>query len=118
MSKALSRTVVVRNPQGLHARPADMLVRMANQFTSNILISRGGEAVDCKSILSLLTLGAACGTELSLRVEGDDAKTAIDSIEQLFLRGFDELGDEDAADNDSCSEETGNMGQTDSTPSA
>lgn len=90
MSKALHRTVVVSNPQGLHARPADLLVRLANQFTSLILIGRGGEMVDCKSILSLLTLGAAEGTELFLSAEGDDAENAIDSIEQFFLRGFDE----------------------------
>ncbi|MCD0461914.1 HPr family phosphocarrier protein [Roseiconus lacunae] len=106
MSKALSRNVVVRNPQGLHARPADMLVRMANQFTSNILISRGGESVDCKSILSLLTLGAACGTELVLHVEGDDADVAIDSIEQLFVRGFDEMGDEEVADQSGVDEQS------------
>lgn len=90
MNKPLSRTVIVRNVQGLHARPADMLVRMANQFESTILIGRGGEFVDCKSILSLLTLGAAEGTELSLSAEGDDAKTALDSIEALFESGFDE----------------------------
>ena len=92
MSKALRRTVVVSSPQGLHARPADLLVRLANQFASVILIGRGGEMVDCKSILSLLTLGAAQGTELSLTAEGDDAENAIDSIEQFFLRGFDEPG--------------------------
>ena len=90
MSKTLDRTVVVSNPQGLHARPADLLVRLANQFESTILIGRGGETVDCKSILSLLTLGAAQGTELSLTAEGDDAESAIDSIEQFFLRGFDD----------------------------
>ena len=90
MSKTLDRTVVVSNPQGLHARPADLLVRLANQFKSTILIGRGGETVDCKSILSLLTLGAAQGTELSLTAEGDDAESAIDSIEQFFLRGFDD----------------------------
>ena len=90
MSKALCRTVIVSNPQGLHARPADLLVRLANQFESTILIGRGGEMVDCKSILSLLTLGAAPGTELSLNVEGEDAENAIESIEQFFLRGFEE----------------------------
>ncbi|MCA9137662.1 MAG: HPr family phosphocarrier protein [Planctomycetales bacterium] len=96
MSKAHCRTVVVSNPQGLHARPADLLVRLANQFGSTILIGRGGEMVDCKSILSLLTLGAALGTELSLSAEGDDAENAIDSIEQFFLRGFDEPGAENS----------------------
>ncbi|WP_182866095.1 HPr family phosphocarrier protein [Rhodopirellula sp. JC639] len=97
MSKALCRTVVVSNPQGLHARPADLLVRMANQFESVIQIGRGGEMVDCKSILSLLTLGAALGTELTLSAEGNDAETAIESIEQFFQRGFDEADDTQSA---------------------
>lgn len=96
MSKALCRTVVIRNPQGLHARPANLLVQMANQFESSIRIGRGGELADCKSIFDLLTLGAAQGTELSLSAEGIDAETAIDSIEQLFERGFDELSDDQA----------------------
>ena len=96
MSNARCRTVIVRNPQGLHARPADLLVRTANQFDSRITISRGGEQIDCKSILSILTLGAAQGTELSVSAEGTDAEVALDSIEQLFLRGFDELNEADS----------------------
>ena len=91
MSDPVHRTVVVRNPQGLHARPADLLVRLANQFESTIMISRGGEQMDCKSILSILTLGAAQGTELSVSAEGAAAQRAVDSIEQLFDRGFDEM---------------------------
>ncbi|MEL6104614.1 MAG: HPr family phosphocarrier protein [Planctomycetota bacterium] len=96
MSNAHCRTVIVRNPQGLHARPADLLVRMANQFEARITISRGGEPIDCKSILSILTLGAEQGTELSVSAEGADAEVALDSIEQLFLRGFDELNETDS----------------------
>lgn len=72
-----------------------MLVRLANQFESAILIGRGGEMVDCKSILSLLTLGAAMGTELSLSAEGDDAEGAIDAIDQFFQRGFDEASSDE-----------------------
>ncbi|TWT92443.1 HPr family phosphocarrier protein [Stieleria varia] len=90
MSQPLSRTVVVRNYQGLHARPADMLVRLANQHQSQIMIGRGGEAVDCKSILSLLTLGAAQGTELFVTAQGTDAQRALDAIEALFESAFDE----------------------------
>ena len=89
MSNApLSRTVTVLNPQGLHARPADLLVRMASQFESTIMIGKGSEFVDCKSILSLLTLGAAQGTELMLRADGADAASALESIEELFASGF------------------------------
>ncbi len=86
----LSRTVTVRNPQGLHARPADMLVRLASKYESTIMIGKDGELVDCKSILSLLTLGAGEGTELSLTADGNDAAEAIESIAHLFEVGFNE----------------------------
>lgn len=89
----LTRTVTVRNPQGLHARPADQLVRLASSFQSKIMIGAGGEVVDCKSILSLLTLGAAQGTELSLSAEGTDAAQALQSISDLFDAGFDETNE-------------------------
>ncbi len=69
----LTRTVTVRNPQGLHARPADLLVRTASKYQSTILIGKDGELVDCKSILSLLTLGAGQGTVLSISADGQDA---------------------------------------------
>ena len=85
-----TRTVTVRNPEGLHARPADLLVRMASNYQSNILIGRDGELVDCKSILSLLTLGAAQGTVLPVSAEGSDAEEALNAIEDLFEAGFDD----------------------------
>ncbi|MEM6470793.1 MAG: HPr family phosphocarrier protein [Planctomycetota bacterium] len=94
MPEEISRNVVVCNRQGLHARPADLLVRMASQFSSEVFVQRGGERVDCTSILSLLTLGAADGTELTLIARGEDAETAVDTIEQFFLRGFDEPAEE------------------------
>ena len=86
----LTRTVTVLNPQGLHARPADLLVRLASKYQSNILIGKDGELVDCKSILSVLTLGAAQGTVLSLSADGTDAADALESIAQLFDAGFDD----------------------------
>jgi phosphocarrier protein HPr len=92
MNKApLRRIVTVINPQGLHARPADMLVRTASKFNAEIMIGKGSEFVDCRSILSLLTLGAAQGTELTLTANGDDAPDAMESIAQLFEAGFDEI---------------------------
>ncbi|QDT07536.1 Phosphocarrier protein HPr [Rubripirellula lacrimiformis] len=87
---SLTRTVVVQNAEGLHARPADLLVRMANKFHATIRIGKNSEWVDCKSILSLLTLGAAQGTELSVAAEGEDAAAAIDAITALFEAGFDD----------------------------
>lgn len=94
----LIRTVIVRNAEGLHARPADLLVRLANKFNATIQIGKNSEWVDCKSILSLLTLGAAQGTQLSVSAEGPDAADAIESITTLFEAGFDDPGDSKASE--------------------
>lgn len=83
-SPKLTSEVVVRCPGGLHMRPADRLVRLAGGFSATIEIGRGGEMMDCKSILSLLTLGAAEGDKLNLAVEGSDAAEALDSIVHWF----------------------------------
>jgi phosphotransferase system HPr (HPr) family protein len=93
MSEVL-RSVTVINPLGIHMRPADALARAAQQFECQVEIVKDGQACDCKSILSILTLGADQGTELSLRTNGDDAQAAADAITELFERGFDELDQE------------------------
>ncbi|HXH70573.1 MAG TPA: HPr family phosphocarrier protein [Pyrinomonadaceae bacterium] len=83
----------VTNQLGLHARAAAQLVRLAGSFRCNIELRRTDNAVvaDAKSILSVLTLAAAKGTELDLQVEGSDEKRASQAIEEIFLDGFGEL---------------------------
>ena len=90
-STIITRNVTVRNPQGLHARPADLLVREASRHQATITLEKNGYRVDCKSILSLLTLGAECGTEMALSAEGVDAEQAVAMIADLFDCGFYEL---------------------------
>ena len=90
-AETLQRTVVVRNPQGLHLRPADLLVKQANRYEATVYLGREGQMADCKSIMSILTLGAAQGTELNLTAEGSDAAQAIEAIAELFEHGFFEL---------------------------
>jgi phosphotransferase system HPr (HPr) family protein len=63
---------------------------LASQFESKILIGKDSELVDCKSILSLLTLGAGKGTELSVTAQGSDAAAALESIVQLIEADFDD----------------------------
>ncbi len=89
-NESLNTTVKVLNQQGLHARPADLLVRTASQFASQIQIGKNGEWVDARSILSLLTLGAAQGTDLVVEVKGSDSSEALKAIEALFAQGFNE----------------------------
>jgi phosphocarrier protein HPr len=86
-----SRTVVVINPQGLHARPADLIVKAANRFQSKVEIIKGHERVDAKSILAIFTLAALAGTELVVEADGPDAQDAVAALCELFERGFDEL---------------------------
>ena len=89
----LKAKLKVINQLGLHARAAAQLVRLAGTFQSNIELKRTDNNViaDAKSILSVLTLAAARGTELDLQVEGDDEKRALELIEKIFLDGFGEL---------------------------
>jgi len=89
-SDILHRTVTVLNPEGLHMRPADRLVRTAATFQSQLELERAGQVADCRSMISLLTLGAMQGCELTLRAQGPDADAAILAITQLFESQFDE----------------------------
>jgi phosphocarrier protein HPr len=82
------KTVVVTNPQGLHARPADMFVKLATRFASKVEIVKDRERVDGKSILGILTLAAAEGTRLSIETVGPDAEQALDALVSLVEHDF------------------------------
>jgi phosphotransferase system HPr (HPr) family protein len=84
----IKRVVVVPNKQGIHARPAEMFVRRAQQFQSKIEIVREGYRIEAKSIMNLLTLGAAQGTELTLEAEGSDAQEAVDALAEVIEKDF------------------------------
>ncbi|MEM8944085.1 MAG: HPr family phosphocarrier protein [Planctomycetota bacterium] len=84
----VEKTVVISNPQGLHARPAELFARLALQFESEIEVIRESHRVDAKSILHVLTLGAAQGTELTLLAQGDDAEAALEALVHLVDSDF------------------------------
>jgi phosphotransferase system HPr (HPr) family protein len=88
MNEPLIRTVTVNNPNGLHARPADLITKLARGFGAEITLTKGRERVDAKSILGILTLAATHGTQLELRAVGDDAEQALDALEKLFESNF------------------------------
>ena len=93
-SKSGSRVVTVTNAEGLHLRPANALASLAKDFCSTVQVSYRGETVDGKSIMSLATLGAEQGVQLTILATGDDADEALDAIEALFAAGFRENGDQ------------------------
>lgn len=98
MSPTLEKVVTVSNPMGIHMRPADLLSRAAGRFQCQVLIEKDGHAIDGKSIMSILTLGARRGTQLNLRISGSDAQQAMDALCELFEQGFDESDSEVASE--------------------
>jgi phosphocarrier protein HPr len=89
----LEGKVKIINQLGLHARAAAQLVRLAGSFQSSIQIKRTDNNVmaEAKSILSVLTLAAAKGTQLDLTVEGADEQEAFQAVTEIFANGFGEL---------------------------
>jgi phosphocarrier protein NPr len=88
----LSQSVIVANPNGLHARPADLLVKTANKYKASVSIVKGAERVDAKSILGILTLAAVQGVELKIETDGEDAAAALQAMVALLSQPFpDEL---------------------------
>jgi phosphotransferase system HPr (HPr) family protein len=87
---ALKRTVIVANRAGLHARAAVMVFTEARKFKARVVISKGLYEVDATDVLQMMSLGAAQGEALSLEGSGEEAQQAVDAVEQLFLRKFDE----------------------------
>jgi len=85
-----SATVKISNRLGLHARAAAKLVHVANQFSCDITVATGSERVEAKSILGLLLLAAALGSELTIECSGEDEGDAIAALVQLVESRFGE----------------------------
>ena len=77
---------VVTDAQGIHARPAGILVKAIAKKTSDIKIKKAGDAreVNAKSIMGMMTLGLDAGEEITLSANGDDENAAMESIEQYL----------------------------------
>jgi phosphotransferase system HPr (HPr) family protein len=95
-----STELEIRNPSGLHARPAAVFVRAASRFHSGIRLQNlttDRPEVDAKSILGVLTSGVAKGHRIRLVADGDDAEQAIAELRALIESGLGETLDADAA---------------------
>lgn len=84
----VEKKVVVRLKTGLQARPAALFVQAANRFKSEVYIEKDGKSVNAKSIMGVMSLAVASGTEIGIRAEGNDESQAVES-----LSGF--VGQED-----------------------
>ena len=86
----LDRSVAIRNKLGLHARAAVKFVNLANRFSASVKIVKGGDEIDGKSILGILTLAATQGTTIRLVVSGKDEEAAMAALVELIANRFDE----------------------------
>ncbi len=86
----IERPVTIQNRHGLHARPAAEIVKTAAKFRTDVQIVRDDLEVNAKSIMGVMLLAAGQGTQVKLRVEGEDEQAAADAVQSLFARRFDE----------------------------
>jgi phosphocarrier protein HPr len=86
----ISRSIVVSNQLGLHARAAAKFVHMATRYESQIRVGRENRVMDGKSIMGILLLAAARGTTLTISADGPDEAAAVDALCQLVSSGFGE----------------------------
>lgn len=82
--------IVIQNPTGLHARPAKVFVNTAKQFQSDIRVTHGPKTANAKSLISMLTLGVECGSEVRIVVDGADEDLAMDALETAVIGGLGE----------------------------
>ena len=86
----LTKELVVQNRSGIHARVSTMIAQRCKEFTSVVCLRKGNVVADCRSVLDLLSLGAANGTILHLEATGEDAEEAANFIAALFESRFNE----------------------------
>ena len=86
----IRRKAIICNRKGLHARAAALFVRRSSTFNALVQVSRGGQSVSGNSILGLMMLAAAIGSEIEIAAHGAEAESAVRSLCELVASGFEE----------------------------
>ena len=81
----MEKKIIISSDAGIHARPASVFVKEAVNLDADVLIIKDGKEFNGKSIMSILSMGATKGTELILRVNGDNAETYLDKLATILL---------------------------------
>ena len=81
----VEKTIIIKNKQGLHARPAALFVQIANKFTCDITIQKGKQKINGKSIMGIMMLEAGAGSKIFITAAGEDAEEAMRELEGLLL---------------------------------
>jgi phosphocarrier protein HPr len=83
-------TLTLRNPTGLHARPAKIFALAAAEVTADVTVTKDGREVNGKSVLSVLTLDCHAGDRIVIRTDGEDAEAALEELVRLVESGLGE----------------------------
>jgi phosphocarrier protein len=86
----IETTITISNRAGIHARPAAILVQATKDFKSNLYFEKGSDRINAKSIMGIITLGAAYGTKIKIIAEGEDEELAVKTLVHLFETKFEE----------------------------
>jgi phosphocarrier protein len=86
----VEKTVTVTNRAGIHARPSALIVQTTKNFKSNIYFEKNNDRINAKSIMGIITLGAAYGTVIKIIAEGEDEEYAVNTVVKLFESKFEE----------------------------
>jgi phosphocarrier protein len=88
----LEKELIVQNKMGIHARPAAMIVRVANTYSGDVWVEKDDEQVNGKSIMGLMMLAAGKGSKLKVKAEGpaDEGQKMLEEMAALFERRFEE----------------------------
>lgn len=78
------KSITIKIPSGLEARPVALLVQVASQYESNIYVEYGEKKVNAKSIMGMMTLGLSAGEEVAVSASGVDEVEAIQNIEKYL----------------------------------
>lgn len=87
---AIVRVLDIINKKGLHARASAKFVQVAEQFSADVTVSRCGETVGGTSIMGLMMLSAAPGTQITVAATGTDAAAAVEALASLVANRFGE----------------------------
>ena len=86
----VEQNITIANRAGIHARPAALLVQTTKDFKCNIYFEKGHDRINAKSIMGVITLGAAFGTEIKIIADGEDEELAVEAVVRLFESKFEE----------------------------
>ena len=81
-------TYTITDPNGIHARPAGLLVKQLKAFKSTVTIFKGDKNVDMKKLLALMGLGVKQGDAVTIKVEGEDEEACAAALEKFLKATF------------------------------